>query len=166
MIGSYGSYWCIFSKSLFLFEIVSCCRNFWDFFKNEFFVNFVLISSSNCKVCTMKVFFDIPRMNKKKSLNYWILNCTLRFDRKIHVYLLPDIRYRPLVSTAKEVTASKCATMTWVCFPVLLSKNRICRSSCAVIVSGSVGWDTTLVMRPKSAPSCNTYQKKSLIHCI
>ena len=87
-------------------------------------------------------------------------NCTLWFDRKIHVYLLPDIRYRPLVSTAKEVTASKCATMTWVCFPVLLSKNRICRSSCAVIVSGSVGWDTTLVMRPTSAPSCNKYQRK------
>ena len=87
-------------------------------------------------------------------------NYTMRFDRKTNVYLLPDIRYRPLVSTAKEVTASKCATMTWVCFPVLLSKNRICRSSCAVIVSGSVGWDTTLVMRPTSAPSCNTYQRK------
>ena len=101
---------------------------------------------------SIKSFRD-HQCNGTTSAHFWTFS-------DVYVYLLPDIRYRPLVSTAKEVTASKCATMTWVCFPVLLSKNRICRSSCAVIVSGSVGWDTTLVMRPTSAPSCNTYQRK------
>lgn len=34
-------------------------------------------------------------------------------------YLLPDIRYKPLGSTAKLVTASRWATMEWIHFPVI-----------------------------------------------
>lgn len=54
-------------------------------------------------------------------------------------YLLPDIRYSPLGSTAKLVTASRWATMEWISFPLVLSKNLMCRSSCAVMVMGRVG---------------------------
>ena len=66
------------------------------------------------------------------------------------INLLPDIKYRPFTSTASEVTASRCATIAWASFPVLLSKNRICRSSWAVMVNGSVGWETTHVIAPNS----------------
>lgn len=34
------------------------------------------------------------------------------------MYLLPDIKYKPLGSTAKLVTASKWATMEWISFPL------------------------------------------------
>ena len=44
-----------------------------------------------------------------------------------------------------DVTASRCATIACVIFPVLLSKNLICLSSWAVIVSGNVGCETTRV---------------------
>ena len=32
-------------------------------------------------------------------------------------YLLPDKRYKPLGSTAKLVTESKCATIEWISLP-------------------------------------------------
>lgn len=54
--------------------------------------------------------------------------------------LLPERRNNPLGSIARLVTASKCATIQCTILPLVLSKNLMWRSSCAVIVSGSVGW--------------------------
>lgn len=34
------------------------------------------------------------------------------------MYLLPDIKYRPLGSTAKLVTASRWATIEWMSLPL------------------------------------------------
>lgn len=34
------------------------------------------------------------------------------------MYLLPDIKYRPLGSTAKLVTASRWATIEWISLPL------------------------------------------------
>ena len=57
---------------------------------------------------------------------------------------------------ASEVTASRCATIEWVCFPVRLSKNRMCRSSWPVIDKGRVGWVTTREIAPTGVPSCKS----------
>lgn len=135
-------------------------------------------------------------------------------------YLLPDIRYKPLGSTAKLVTASRWATMEWIHFPVigtqdeykinvlnvvfiptvistlytvtkcvcltmytfyfhsswnvgskwplssspvLLSKNWMCRSSCAVMVMGRVGWlSTLLILHGASVCSGWTWKDRKL----
>lgn len=95
----------------------------------------------------------VCRFEPKDSWSKWI-NSTLKnqileknFSVKLIIkswWTIPDNKYNPLGSTAKLVTASKWATIEWTIFPVWLSQNLTCLSSCAVIVNGKVGWQTIL----------------------
>ena len=93
---------------------------------------------------------EIKIYNGIRTIGY----CSIYSWRNIYIFIfsysLPEIKYKPLASTANDVTASRWATIAWANFPVLLSKNLICLSSCAVIVSGSVGCETTHVIAPNS----------------
>ena len=73
---------------------------------------------------------------------YWEIRCYTR------IYSLAESSKEPWGSRLRAVTASKCATIACTHFELAGSKNRMCLSSCALMISGIWGWDMTDITDP------------------
>jgi len=71
--------------------------------------------------------------------NSWVHACVLMSQNRTEESWPPDTRPSPLGLMAKQLTASRCATIEFTHDPVLRSKKRIYLSSCPVMAKGSVG---------------------------